>query len=281
MESFPRGLTVISGGTRTTLKSDRPWQGSMFVRSAECPFETREQTVVAEGPHGWRVIENSSSPLKYHRLIIPSSCWEDDRLLTLGGPDQIRDALSIAGKLSMERKRPLFLGVHVGHFAGQNYRHLHYHLVELPGRHRSQSTERRLRSLGRRHAGRILSEDKEFIAFLGGCRAGECLLCPKKENASLTRTRSIIKIAELIHRIVAAFGERFVGTEGFPPHFMLGLKIQTGTFKYGFYLPILNHWGFTEYFGLLEGTPLLLPWPHEVTAQHLLNNQAGIGSPRD
>jgi hypothetical protein len=60
-----------------------------------------------------------------------------------------------------------------------------------------------------------------------------------------------------ITAIISLYNNKFRSKQGMPPAFILGLKYEQQRRVYGSYTPILNNWGFTEYLGLLERTPLL------------------------
>jgi hypothetical protein len=47
VENLPGLVGALSGGTRTKIKLDRPWQTEIAIDPASCPFETLPQTEVA------------------------------------------------------------------------------------------------------------------------------------------------------------------------------------------------------------------------------------------
>jgi len=101
---------------------------------------------------------------------------------------------------------------------------------------------------------------------LGGIRAGQCAI------VSTQSQRKAILIDELAHAIdllVRDFNEGFRSTQGLPPDFMIAVIFNGAEIQYASYVPILNNWGFTEYVGLMESTPLILPWSYDQTAFQL------------
>jgi diadenosine tetraphosphate (Ap4A) HIT family hydrolase len=271
IEEILGGLLVLAGGTRRGVKLTRPWQVGSVEQPTECPFchlpKDRILRTYGEGPK-WLLIDNAHTPHPWHRLIIPRDCWADGELFRLGGAANLSKSLEIAASESENLTEDVFMGVHVGAYAGQNVRHLHYHLVTFGHGVKPMLTEAEILDYGYRYPARIITETPEFLVFAAGPRAGQCLFCPKTRWNLLTEP-SAEKAAEMICNLIDTFNLRFQSAQGRPPHFIVGLKLSVGNLIYGYYLPVLNHWGFTEYFALMEGTPLLMPWTYEDTVDHL------------
>jgi hypothetical protein len=264
-EVLPGGISVAAGGTRTRVCLQRPWQTQIRVEPATCPLEKREHEQEAhfELEGGWRVLPNVYTPFSWHKLIIPEQCWSPERLRTLGGLSCITVAFAIAFSIVFESGEETWLGVHVGPGAGQNISHLHYHLLCPigPAPHISRFAEIAAYS---KSPARLIFRDEACVVVAGGCRAGQCFFVPAgsecEDSASVART---------VSRIIGLYNRKFESKEGMPPDYMLGLTFRNRKFEYGVYTPVLNNWGFTEYLGLIEGRPLILPWPHEETVRHL------------
>lgn len=98
IQQLPGGLSTASGGTRVSVKLDRPWQTDIVVDPSKCPFETRKQIQIAtyEQSGGWNVLENQYTPFSWHRLIMPRTCWAKEQVRTLGGEEMTATALRIA-----------------------------------------------------------------------------------------------------------------------------------------------------------------------------------------
>ena len=270
-DRLPHGLSTAAGGTRRGVRRSRPWQSDIVVDPTTCPFCTREQKEVArfEDDGGWRVIENIFTPFPFHVLILPMVCWEKEKLRVLGGVPMIAAALRIVtATIGYDRWQDLWLGVHIGALAGQNIFHLHYHLLASIDEKVSFIAPHEISGLKER-AGRVVFRDREFTVAAGGLRAGQCFILPETEGMVLSEKR-ITNLAETLDQLIALCSEKFRSNEGLPPDYQIGFRFAHFTgLLYGYYLPILNQWGFTEYFGLMEKTPLILPWPHEETVEYL------------
>jgi diadenosine tetraphosphate (Ap4A) HIT family hydrolase len=142
---WPGGLKSVAGGSRLDIKLNRPWQQDIVVDSANCPFckNSNPQNVLGtyNGASGtvWRLIQNASTPFKFHGLVVPDHCWPKEELRRLGGSQKICEAIFIAGNAAMSRSRkPFFITVHVGSLGGQNLTHPHYHVIHsIVGDHKS------------------------------------------------------------------------------------------------------------------------------------------------
>jgi diadenosine tetraphosphate (Ap4A) HIT family hydrolase len=282
VQEWPGGLYTAAGGTRTQINLSRPWQKEMTPDPATCPFETREQDALRdyvrdyEFGGGWRVLGNRRTPFPLHRLIIPTRCWEAEKLYRLGGEEELTNALTIAAEqISEQGAAKVLLSCHIGWLAGQNLAHFHIHDLDTTFYAQGDvqtsigtdaEVELLLYAFERKNLSIMESDTYRVVA--GGHRAGQCFILPKQEPYLLENQTATLAV--LLLAVIDLYAERFKSTERLPPHYMVGLKIRDGYLCYGFYVPILNHWGATEYFGLLGEQPLILPWPHEETVRHLL-----------
>jgi hypothetical protein len=261
-EVLPGGIAVISGGTRTRINLNRPWQSELLADPSTCPFEnTNEEEARFDIDGGWRVLSNRCTPFSWHKLIIPMHCWPPEKLRTLGGSESIVAALDIAQSLTLASEEETWLGVHIGRSAGQNVGHLHYHLIHPLDRVRDASSENEIFNL--RDESRILLRNAGCEVVVGGCRAGQCFFFPAGVDCE---NRAIAFAAQ---QVITLYGQKFKSEQGMPPDYMLSFVYRRKRLVYGSYVPVLNNWGFTEYLGLIENRPLVLPWPHEETLRHL------------
>ena len=261
---WPNGLRTSGGGTRTEVKLDRPWQVPLAVNQATCPFCTirkDEPSLVPVEP-GWRVIKNNFTPFPFHRLIIPSVCWPVEELWKLGGEEKIAEALSSVNTVmaAESHRNEMWLGVHIGYLAGQNVCHLHYHLLEPIATPRESSTHQLSKNATDEY---LVYLDPHYSVHAGGVRAGQLIIQPV-ESASFDPS----DLARVLSQIISRGNWAFQSKQERPPDFMVALRFEEGHFSWGFYLPIVNFWGFTEIFGLMLDVPLILPWPHAKTAEY-------------
>jgi hypothetical protein len=268
-------LSTASGGTRISVKLDRPWQTDIIIDPANCPFETKPQVQVASYERqggGWQVLENIHTPFSWHRMIIPRICWTKDQVRTLGGEEAIGTALCIASKTIRADAGEFWLGVHVGPAAGQTLGHLHYHLLKPLSRAAQSAREDRTVEYIK-SASLVLFEDHGHKVVLGGCRAGQCFIVPLNDKLPFGDNEAVV-LARVLHRLVTLYNKKFLSTNAddrlrLPPDFIISARFLLSRLVYATYIPILNNWGFTEYVGLLEERPLILPWPHEESARYL------------
>ena len=262
-EPLPGGMAwVIGGGTRTEVKLRRPWQQplDLLVRPESCPFCTKPQNEIQlEGiPKDWRLLPNSFTPYSRHRLAIPVHCLEAWKLARLGGPKGIEDALTLS-RLAIAEDRGVEMAVfaHIGANAGQNLGHLHWHICEALVR--------------QPFSGYVLREERVVRSFLSativaeGSRSGECLIVPTAEGFEK-------ELPEILSILIELGIARFRDPDsGFPPEFSVSMRFDgDGNIRYVAYCPILNITGVPErVLAPLEGAPITLPWPHEVTAKYL------------
>ena len=264
-EKLAGGFTLITGGgTRTTIKLSRPWQPPLPLTPEQCPFCTKPQQelFLPHIPVGWRLLKNMFTPHRRHRLIIPEKCWDAEALQTLGGSTAIREALETVRLATKDDRVEMAANIHVGESAGQNLGHAHWHLAEVRVRKPLALPSLAPELLVREHGG--------FNIFAMGARAGECLIAQRGERLKFTEG-TVKELALALEWIITRGNEKFLSTEGRPPEFLVAIRISAdGYFRYADYCPILTVWGAPEYvFAPLEGGPITLPWPHELTAQYL------------
>lgn len=74
-------------------------------------------------------------------------------------------------------------------------------------------------------------------------------------------------LAEVVISIIGMAAKKFIDPfSGLPPEYMLSFLVGNQGVKCGYYLPVLNHWGFTEYNYLMWGIGgITLPWTHDDT----------------
>ena len=152
--------------------------------------------------------------------------------------------------------------IHVGQSAGQNLGHAHWHLMEVLVRKPLECPD----VFG---AERVVHVEDKFMIVANGAHAGECLIAPRDE---LSFDKDAIKeLASALEWIVNRGNKKFRSTEGLPPEFTVSVRIGAdGKFRYADYCPILNTWGACEnVFAPLEGGPITLCWPHDLTATYL------------
>lgn len=271
IEILPGGLSAAAGGTRTSINLNRPWQADITIDSSTCPFETKEQKEIARYNEdgGWQVIENQSTPFSFHLLIIPTVCWPKEDLRVLGGEGKVSRALKIAKDFISVGNQEFWVGVHIGPLAGQNLGHLHYHLLQPIDRAHQSSEEVATYSQSNPL---VIFEENALRVIAGGYRAGQCFIVPQSRRFDLTH-ETAHNLASVLSRIITLYNEKFRSTQGLPPDYTIGIKFLGSTMLYCSYIPILNNWGITEYLGLLERAPLILPWSHRTTVEHLRGNK--------
>lgn len=269
VDSLPGGIKAASGGTRSAITLDRPWQTDIVVDPSTCPFDTKQQLELAkfETEGGWRVLNNPYSPFSWHRLIVPKTCWAKDRVRSLGGGKKIAAALGIAKSIMGNEEHEFWLGVHVGSSAGQNIGHLHYHLLQpLKGAPPSNTEDPVVGHF--KSSPLVLSEDYRYKVVAGGFRAGQFFIVPADNIIRFTEDEAV-GLAIVLDRLITLCSRKFVSKQGLPPDYVIGMKFALSCMVYASYMPILNNWGFTEYLGLLESRPLILPWPHQESVRYL------------
>lgn len=268
LQRWPGGLYTVTGGTRTAVKLDRPWQVDIEINPETCPFCTKPQEILED--HGsWIVLPNTFTPYPTHRLIIPRVCLPKGGLRTLGGSQGITTALGIAETTISKIGRPQMLhSVHCGYQAGQNLPHLHHHVLDndFPGFKSHDASDEVLRLTDVVET-RILTKGG-ITVVAGGHRAGQCYVVPTGDFIFQT------DVGEVLFRLIQMFAEKFKSKQGLPPDFMFSSRFRNGEFVYGKFIPILNNWGTTEYHALEGEQPFTLPWPHEKTVRHLTGGES-------
>lgn len=266
LQRWPGGIVTAAGGTRTAIKLGRPWQKDLEVNPSTCSFCTKPQTVLAE--YGdWLVLDNIHTPFPMHQLVIPRKCWEKEALRDLGGRMKIQEALEIVLNIVAKEKRPAMLHtIYSGPLAGQNVMHLHHHILDNAVPDFSSTDVSDQVSALASDPKYVIFQNADFRVSVGGLRAGQCFIVPTRLN-SLAYTA--IKLSEILTGIIKLYAEKFRSEQGLPPDYQIALRFRNGELAYGFYLPVLNNWGTTEFLGLMREQPVILPWPHEVTAAYL------------
>ena len=254
------GYHTLSGGTRTAVKTHRPWQPKLvFPKSTDdCPFCSKEQADEFHPVPDWKTFANANTPWPYHRLLVPATCWNEEALRSLGGPDTLRQTLRLCYDEALRTRgsnlMPVWIYTHIGYGAGQNFAHHHWHIsapvttpkpVELDGEEE-------------------LWENDGLRVTLYGVRAGQVLITPRDPGPFSTST--IASVAREASRVVDVFNRKFEW-----PDYCLFLGIHTPREWFVRYTPILNNWGGADFAALDFGTPFVLPWPHRATAAHLLS----------
>lgn len=264
------GVQTRAGGTRAGLKLARPWQGEISF-SGECPFETKKQEVLVE-KNGWKILKNLYTPFSNHLLIIPEKCWEVAELRRLGGAKEIEAAIDMAlSEIRREGGEEVWMGIHIGPTAGQNLLHPHWHLLRPIRLGGINPTEDQI-SPSLTDPDLIIFEKSGMMVSVGGVRAGQCFITPRREStANVHSPFSGRIIANALDRLISLCATKFKNSRGLPPEYMVWFVFRDGKFKFGSYLPILNFPGFTESMAALfpEGCPNILPWTHKETARYL------------
>lgn len=256
--------TITGGGTKNTIKLSRPWQPPLPLAPEKCPFCTKPQEEISLPgiPANWRLLKDIFTPHRRHRLIIPSKCWDAQTLQNLGGYAAIREALEIALLAMADDQVEMSTFVHVGQSAGQNLGHVHWHLMEVRVQ-KPLAFAKLSREL-------LVRQYENLEIFATGAHVGECLIVQRNKQLKFNE-KAIEEIAGTLDWIISRGNEKFRSTENKPPEFTASVRISAdGHFRYADYCPILNAWGACEYvFALLEGGPITISWPHELTAAHL------------
>lgn len=257
---------VLSGGTRTAVKVQRPWQPKLvFPQPGQCRFCLGQPEAGEYSPaEGWRILPAAYTPHAFHRLLLPTSCWVEDRLRSLGREEALATVLRLA-LADIEQQRPqlfpTWVLAHVGYGAGQNVVHLHWHLVEL-------GSEPEHLSLDERSFFELINS-KQFRVGAHGVRAGQMLIVPQPDVRFSAKTffQDEVLRQELAQRmawLVWLFNEKF----HFPDYSII-LALLGQEDWYVRYTPILNQWGGGEVAAIDAGTPFVLAWPHEETVKFL------------
>lgn len=273
-----QGLLTLSGGTRQEMKTSRPWQPKLQIPNdtGNCTLcKKDDESKYIPGP-GWKIFQNAFTQFAYHRLLIPDSCWPEEKLRSLGGGGTMFTALNYAlaeVKRTKPKPFPSWIFTHVGYGAGQNIPHNHWHILE-PGTTPNSFFGGLLRDLKKEQ---VLRESGNLTTAIHGTRAGQTLIFPTHLHAPRDKMETAIRASSLwedplilaevrneSHAVVELFNKKF-----FNPDYCLCLALNSETDWYVRYTPILNNWGATEFAALDNGTPFALPWPHEKTVEFL------------
>ena len=90
----------------------------------------------------------------------------------------------------------------------------------------------------------------------------------------MTKSFQNRNLATLVTDVISLGSSKFKDPDtGLEPNFMISLTLNRNSFLRGFYLPILNHWGFEtfDYFTYNNGA-IVLPWTHEDTWIYLTDS---------
>lgn len=266
------GLTTLSGGTRTSVKTERPWQPKLVFpkSSADCPFcSCKQEDEYFPNPR-WKTFQNSNTPFPYHRLLIPVECWDEKTLRSLAGKEMLGIALHYAIK-EIARTRnsffPSWIYTHIGYGAGQNLTHQHWHLCGAP-------TEPQPLVVGDCCDGNeiTLLHGQYTTTILHGVRAGQVLIVPHDDGeGDIITTENFTTdpyVQKSVFRTIYWVIERFNKKFNYPDY-CLFIALNSATDWHIRYTPILNNWGGSEFAALDYGTPFCLPWPHSATAEFL------------
>ena len=275
IQNWPGGISTLAGGTRTAIKIDRPWQMPLSINPATCPFEPQrlkdeKREIVRSSPDGrWVSFNNRFTPNLDHSLVVPVTCadWPDSRVRLLGGKEEIATALDLVYQnIAMQPTREFRqVTINIGWCGGQNVGHIHWHTFGLPPEawrslphHIAVSLEET------KYPALTLFEQDGLRVIAGGHRAGQCFILP---NGKV----DVEDVAMVIDRIVTLYADKFTSRVGarLAPDFTIGLVYDGKKFEYGTYVPVLNHWGSTEYLALLGQQAVTLPWSHGMTAAYL------------
>lgn len=280
-----RGLQTLCGGTRTSVKVDRPWQPKMvFPTPNPCPFCTKKQEDeymhCPDDYFYFKTFQNSNTPFPYHRLLIPTRCWEERELRNLGGRDALGLALECAFKEVLRtrpRVYPTWIYTHIGYGAGQNLTHNHWHLCGAPTEPKPLAIDgETLFAFSQAFADKssqvILSFGQFVTAIVHGVRAGQVIIAPHSVGAGgIITTNNFVtnpyvqkNVFDTTHQIVNLFNQKFNY-----PDYCLFVALNSETDWHIRYIPILNNWGGSEFAALDYGTPFVLPWPHSETVKFL------------
>ncbi|TSC58306.1 MAG: hypothetical protein Greene041679_128 [Parcubacteria group bacterium Greene0416_79] len=259
---------------RTGIRLNRPWQQPIVVAPEQCPFCTDQANLLRTFENGYKLIQNSFTPFDYHIMVVPATCWPEERLRVLGGEKEIRNAFENIITL-LRPTGELWVQAYVGPLAGQNISHLHYHMIQpkyFDGSEGEATQKQALQEIEEKETSLIehLAHSKRVFLHEGTLRvviesifrAGQCFILDTSDEMNLSH------FAVALSKIVAAYVKAFQSNQGLAPDFQIFLKFSGKRLVYGSYLPILNHLGTTETVGaIISGGPFTQPWgPDETIA---------------
>lgn len=259
----PGEMQYLAGGTRNKINLNRPWQMDLPYAPDKCPFCTKEEEEAMPAPESWRVLGNPMTPHHFHRLIIPKECTTKEYVHILGGEQAIREALSIyetvipvAANESFERTS---CAVHVGYLGGQGLGHLHWHVCDA--KEPESLIEQVIRAELREE--RLLFAEESIFACVEGAEAGQVFLVPTAPGFA------VADLASYIARVVAMYNEKFVSAQGLQPEYTVAVVCDGDGLRYATYVPVLSYRGFPARLAYTGDSYITLPWPHELTVEHL------------
>lgn len=264
-------IMVLYGGTRTSVRPmrvNRPWQvGLKFQTKDDCPFCSRTQLDEYFPEPGWKTFQNAATPWPWHRLLIPTECWDEQTLWSLGGKERIATILSLSLKEILRTRRSPYVvrvHVHVGYGGGQNYPHQHTHILEEPiGPIALFDDARFWGNLT------VLQDSERFITALYGVRAGQCYIYHKSRISArpfLSNEDGLVdELAAEISRLIDLFNRKCEN-----PDYALTIALDGPRQWYASYTPILNQWGGPELAAINDRTVYVHPWPPIAMRDYLL-----------
>lgn len=275
---LPNGITVVSGGTRTTVRLPSE---SIDGETDPCPFCTPLQPIVAEfggrsgnddhvfrvAHHGnWKVVRPTSTLLgDRHFVLFPAHrCRKDDRADMLGGSELVAAAFRIAYSVA---RNPTLLGLppdalpgfefgaNFGRRGGASKRHIHWHICPSS----IFASIERIRTLAD-DPDAIIFETDGIRAVAAGAETGQAMIIPAECDPPPDA------FARATLRLLALYREHMQG-----PEFNIGFLVKRGVIRFGLYSPNLASVGFHDKMALSLGEyPRIgLKWPHRATARFL------------
>jgi hypothetical protein len=206
-------------------------------------------------------------------MLIPIGCWEEGRIRILGGPQSLQFALkhALADLIRVRRSAlPAWIFVHVGAGRGQNVAtHLHWHMCEPVG------PAQPFLPLAQGSDYVVLRKSSRLFTALYGVIAGQVAIAPLQRlpgpgpligaSRILADEGLLAELAEEAFWVVERYNRRFSD-----PDYCLMLALNSETDWYVRYTPHLSNWGADCFAAIDHGTPFVMPWPHQATAEHLL-----------
>ena len=288
---YPGGIITVAGAKKKIPATfSRWWQAPIpKPNPAKCPFHKEEERknafLEATAPDGeqWFVLDSLFAPEKPHRLIIPDTCWEEEKMRVLGGPESIRTAVALAsrqfGREQPEERDKLWgFSVQVGPLAAQNVPHCHYHLYRpniFSAEHLRVAIDDNPKATDLTFHPDLDSDDlcvlknEDFLVVAGGEFTGQLYILPSDffwfEDDSTAESVAII-----LDILVKLYAEKFRSVEGLAPDYRWEFEIYGGGINFGIFVPKLNNTGTLEDMATMDrrrGFNLL--WSHEETARYL------------
>ncbi|MEK7187942.1 MAG: hypothetical protein AAB691_03815 [Patescibacteria group bacterium] len=275
------------------------------MEPAKVAEETHHIPGVVE-PRGWRRLKNAFTPHPDHRLIIPEICWSPGDLQEWGGTSGLYSALIMAAAEAGDGNEKVFL-VNVGKSAGQNQGHPHMHVFSgiIEGHRGIESTSDFATKATHVasdnsfdifaagiHSGecQILPRESDFdlkktlnlhaLASAMSHLVRRCNRAFASEPMPIfvdVATRQAVVSQAMKPDQVAILNERSLNGElkfelrQLPPPWSMAVRVSgEGKLLYASYAPDLHCGSALERcVSIFERVPFVLPWPHEMTAEHL------------